>query len=635
MKLMPLLLLFAACGDDASATPQGCQPLLGGADCLLPYPSDYFRSPDPNGYHIAIADAAKVKDMHGHPVDPTTFWQADGFSRVSQIVATLGAPVAHDGLVGILDDYAGSTMPQSRTLLINATTGELIPHYVDVDSRPSKPTRQGIALYPAILLAPKTRYVVALQNIVGADGMPVPAPKGFQKLRDHQVGDDDAALKGIATHFDSDVFPVIVRAGVARGSLQLAWDFTTASDEHPQEDMKNVREQTLAWLDQNQIQVTVDSVEQNTDADVWLRVRGTITGPLFMEDANPGAILHRDASGKVVQNGMATFPYIAQVPMSLMTATTPARALAFGHGFFGSRDEITGAAVRHISDRLQMVVFGIDWWGMSQDDAGKVAYYLAGDPSNIDRFTDRVHQAMANWLVMTAAIRGPLAQQMALQRTGGAGLYDPSTVYFLGISEGHILGSVMCSLNPDITRAVLNVGGASWTHMMFRARPFSGFLGVLDTTLPDGLSEYEFTALARSAMDRIDPAIWAEYLLGGGLPRNPAQRHVLLQIGIGDDEVINPATFLQARILGIPQMAPNAMSGWNLEQKMAPMDSALAVWDFGVDYSYYATPEPLGMENGVHEGLRRLDTVIDQMDQHLRPNGMILNTCGGVCTSAH
>jgi hypothetical protein len=630
MKLWPFLLLFAACGDDGTPAPQGCQPLT--SDCMLPYPSDFFRTPDAKlGQRVALADVAKIHDMHGHLIDPTTFWAADGFSRVPQIVATLDAPVVHDGLVGILDDYTPSTMPQNRTILIEAATGKLIPHYVDVDTRLSKPTRQGIIIYPAVLLAAKTRYIVALQNISGSSGGAVAAPPGFAALRDKK-----SAASGVATHYETDIFPVLEHAGIARANLQLAWDFTTASDEHPQEDLMAVRTQTLAWLAQNQIQVTVDSVDENPSSDIWRTVRGTVTGPLFMSDANPGAVLHRDANGQVAQNGTATFPYIAQIPVSVQTATTPARALAFGHGFFGSRDETVSGKTTHIANRLGVVMFSIDWWGMSVDDAGKVAQDLTGDPSNVDRFTDRVHQAMANWLTMTAAIRGPLASQMALHRTDGSATYDPATVYFLGISEGHILGSVMCAINPDISRAVLHVGGASWTHMMFRARPFQGFLGVLDSVLPDGLSEYEFTALARSGMDRIDPAIWAEHLQGGTLPGNPPERRVLLQIGLGDDEVINPATFLQARILGIPQMSPNRLAGWGLEQKMAPIDgSAIAVWDFGIDLSYYNTPEPLGMENGVHEGVRTLDTAIDMMDMHLRPNGMIVNTCGGVCTSAH
>jgi hypothetical protein len=639
MKLMPLLLLFAACGDDGTAAPQGCQPLLPG-ECMLPYPSDFFRVPDstmPSGFHITLAPVAQPKDLHANVMDPTKFWQPDGFSRVSMILATLQTPVTHDGLVGILDDYAMSQSPQSRTLIIDTTTGELVPHYVDIDPRSTKPAKQPIAIYPAIPLAPTRRYIVSLQGLVGADGRPAPAPEGFRKLRDKQVSEDDKALTGIATHFESDVFPAIIKAGVARGNIQLAWDFSTASDGRTQGDMIDIRQQTLAWLDQNPVTATIDSVDLNPNTDIFRTVRGNITVPLFLESPDPGAKLNRDTTGALKQNGTAQIPFIAQVPVSLMAGTTPGRALAYGHGFFGTRDEATAASTRNIANHLGVVLFSIDWWGMSTPDAGKLAGDITGEAWQAFRFTDRVHQGIANWLVMTAAIRGPLAQKMELHRPDGSALYDPGVVYFLGISEGHILGSVMTSLNPDLTSAVFNVGGASWGHMLFRARPMAPLISLLDNLVSDTLVEYEFIALGRSLLDRIDPAIYAGYLLdGGGLPRNPTQRRVLIQTGLGDDEVINAASFLQARQLGIPQMAPNAYAAWGMEQKMAPMNgSAIAVWDFNIDLSYYDDPVPAMAENGVHEGLRTLTTALDQMDQHLRPNGMIVNTCGGVCTSAH
>src|SRR5262249_16038976 len=148
------------------------------------------------GYRVAIASVAQLKDAHNHPVDPSIVWQSDGFSRVSMIVATLAVPVMHDGLVGIRGDYSTTTNAESHTLLVEANAGTLTPHYADVDWRTSKPTRQGIILYPAVLVKPKTRYVVALQGIVGPDGQVAPAPAGFRKLRDKNVG-DDTALAGI------------------------------------------------------------------------------------------------------------------------------------------------------------------------------------------------------------------------------------------------------------------------------------------------------------------------------------------------------------------------------------------------------------------------------------------------------
>src|SRR5262249_7668835 len=172
--------------------------------------------------------------------------------------------------------------------------------------------------------------------------------------------------------------------------------------------------------------------------------------------------------------------------------------------------------------------------------------------------------------------------------------------------------------------------------MLFRAEPMKPLITLMDTIVPDGLTEYSFIALGRSLLDRIDPAIYAGYLLdGGGLPHNPTQRRVLIQTGLGDDQVINASSFLQARALGLPQMSPNAYAGWGLMQQMAPIDgSAIAVWDFHIDLSYYKDPVPLMMENGVHEGLRKLDSALNMMDQHFRPNGMVMNTCGGICTSA-
>ena len=636
MKLMPLLLLFAACGDDGTPAPEGCQPLLAG-ECMLPYPSDFFRVPDakmPSGFHIALQKVAEPKDNHNVPMDPFTQWQPDGFSKVPLIVATLQVPLSHDGLVGILDDFGMAATPQSRTILLEASSGKLLPHYVDIDTRESKPNRQPLIIYPANPLAARTRYIVALQNITTTDGQTAPAPAGFRKLRDKQV---DGSVTGIAAHYESDIFAPLVAAGIPRGSLQLAWDFTTGSDERAQADMLHVRELTLAWLDANPVQVTVDSVDENPQSDIWRTIKGNITVPLFMENPDAGAKLFRGPDGQVAQNGTTQLPYIANVPVSLMNGTNAGRALAYGHGFFGTRDECNAASTRHIADRLGVTMFCIDWWGMSTPDVGKLAGNITGDAQTTFVFSDRVHQGIANWLVMTAAIRGPLAtQQMGFHRPDGSAVYDPTVIYYLGISEGHILGGVMTALNPDIGRLVLNVGGASWGHMLFRALPMAPLIKLMDTIVPDGLVEYEFIALGRSLLDRMDPVTYAPYLLtGGGLARNPPARHVLIETGLGDDEVINASSFLQARLLGIPQLSPNAYAGWGVPQMQAPLDSAIAVWDFGIDLTYYNDPIPLDMENGVHEGLRKLDTAIDMMDMHLRPGGMIVNTCGGVCTSAH
>jgi len=107
-----------------------------------------------------------------------------------------------------------------------------------------------------------------------------------------------------------------------------------------------------------------------------------------------------------------------------------------------------------------------------------------------------------------------------------------------------------------------------------------------------------------------------------------------MQVGLGDVEVPNLASFLHARALGLAELYPTLGGGsvFGLERVTAPHDgSALAVYDFGVDLDVYrdAVPAPAG--NVVHEGVRRLDAALAQLDAFFLPGGAVINACDGVC----
>ena len=94
------------------------------------------------------------------------------------------------------------------------------------------------------------------------------------------------------------------------------------------------------------------------------------------------------------------------------------------------------------------------------------------------QFAERVPQAMANWIVDNAAIRGPLMSRDLLRPTSGLGVatnsqgqsnagqpvFDGQTNYYLGISQGAILGGTLAALSPDFKQIVLNCGGAAFTQ---------------------------------------------------------------------------------------------------------------------------------------------------------------------------
>ncbi|MHB1844308.1 MAG: hypothetical protein ACYCWW_05675 [Deltaproteobacteria bacterium] len=663
VRALALSLLCLACSKPAPkplpplALPAGCQPLLAGADCFLPYPSDFFRVPDAGtatGYGIRPTGAAKLTEPDGGntpgaSADVTDYRPLDGYSTLPTIVAFLPEPVSPRGFVPLAGDPDASVQPSSNALLVEADTGAAIPTFVDLDPRATDPARQAIVLHPLVGLAYETRYVVLLQGVSGPDGGVLPAPEGFRRLRDEQTA-GDPALGPLQAHYDQAIFPVAEKAGLARGALQLAWDFTTGSEAQVDADMFRVRQLTLAWLAQNTPAVAIGSVTVDPSSTVWLRIEGSVTGPLFSQAVAAGSPLFRGAAGEVEQNGTTSFDFTAQVPASVRDQFGPGRTVAYGHGFFGSREEVTYGNTTEIEQALAAVFFGIDWWGMSTDDVLTVASNLLSAPDATLSFAERVPQAMANWLVMTAAMRGPLLGRPAFRRpqsgegvstdaqgrsNAGQPFYDGQTTNYLGISQGAILGGVLASLSPDFDRICLDVGGAGFTAMMWRAQPFSNFLYFLQQGIPDPLVQQEVTASYQPLFDRIDPQSYAPHVLGAPLPQSPLDRRVLMQNGLGDLEVPNLATFIEARRLGLPELSPNDYPIYGVPEATAPVEgSALQLFDFGIDtQAAYALASPnANDDNGVHESVRVQPAALAQLSAFFTDAGVIENPCdGGVC----
>jgi hypothetical protein len=649
------LVSLSGCGDDgeeAAASPPepslglaaGCQPLLGGEDCFLPYPSSFHDQQDaamPSGVRYAPSGAGKLLNDKGLSADVGDWMPMDGASKTPTLLTLLGSPVSMDGLVGILDPYDRSATLDSPTLLVEADTGTLIPHFVDVDIREKEPERQALVITPLVGLKAKTRYVAAVRRVKGPDGALAKTPEGFRRLRDRA---NDPELAPLLARHEEVVFPPLTKLGVDRGELQIAWDFTTGSDELTGRDLLRVRELTLEWLGKNSPEVTVDSVEElPDDPKVWRTIRGKVKVPLFTEDDRPGSPLHRGPDGAVAQKGEAQVEYVARIPRSIRDRFAPGLPLAFGHGFFGSRDEAVGGACTEMANTLAMVFVSIDWWGMSAEDVGGVAENLAGKPSHALLFTDRLHQAMANWTAVTAAMRTVFPTKEAFRRpadgqpgaskdaqgnsNAGAPVFDPARVSFLGISQGHILGGTLAAFNPDLGRIALNVGGASLTQMMFRARPFGSFLAILAGGMKAPFLQRKYAASMQPLFDRIDPAFWAQRVLAEPLPGSPPDRRVLQQAGIGDVQVPNSGSFLHARLLGLPQITPTPSPVFGLPQTAGPVigGSAFALYDFGVSPEVYRDPVGAPKENPVHNDLRLRPDALEQLDLFFREDRIVVS----------
>jgi hypothetical protein len=609
--------------------PEGCNPIAHmpgiDGDCLLPFPSDFYRK---DAARVAIPQRAGLVDKKGNAIDLLALHPPNGYSPGAQILALFPEGIDDSNLVGASADLTASLADGSATVIVDEQ-GKRILHLAELDPRVDDDTRRALLIRPLVRLKDGARYVVAIRGLRGKNGALLAPREGFRRVRDGQAS-GDSVLAPLTARYHADVFAPLEKAGVAKADLQLAWDFTVRSRDDVTRDMVAVRKQTIAFFAGNMPKLAVVEQKDDPDKHTARRLELTIEVPMFLANTEPMAKLHRDANGAIAQNGTTKVPFTVWLPKSVAARPAngpPARLMQFGHGFFGQRSEVEDF-INQLADERGFVVVAADWWGMSASDKTPIADALASNMNGALAFTDRVHQAVANLIAI--ALAAPSLAALPELALGPKPLFSGSP-YFYGISMGHILGGTYFAMSPTIERAVLGVGGADWSLMMFRARPFVAFLAFVALAVPDKLDQQKFAALAQSELDRIDPLVYAP-LIGEPLDGAPKQRRVLMQIGIGDAAVPNLASHLHARALGLSLLTPSPRAIALLPTATAPFDgSAMVEFDFGIKPLPDAKAIPPVDDTKAHEAVRRLAAAKEQLDRFLRPDGKIEATCQGPC----
>jgi len=243
--------------------------------------------------------------------------------------------------------------------------------------------------------------------------------------------------------------------------------------------------------------------------------------------------------------------------------------------------------------------------------------------------TERLLQGIVNTLVLTRTFAGVCSDIPEL-RIGRRDALDPADRYFIGISQGSILGTTTASLSLDIERFVLNVGGISFPTMMRRSTNFTVFEVIFTLGYDDKRTRDLIAVMSASLWDAAEPATYASHLLADPLPGTlPFPKRILYQIGRDDAQVPNVASDMAARTIGLPLLSPSAYEPWNVPSAAPPLDSAYVVYDV------HAEPQPLGSvpyhDTETHETVRRLDAVQMQMDAFMQPDGQVQSFCDGPC----
>lgn len=643
-----LLILTAGCDGDSSVdagavTDAGSEPppdplradceALNPEYCALPFPSDYWLADDPTtrtGHRLAVGQttlpAANVRRKL--PIEPGPINERDGWSVNASILAFLPGATA-TGLPSPVT-IARSLEDDSPTVLLDAATGERVPHFSEIDESVLDPqTDRTFIIRPVVPLAHSTRYIVAVRSVVDASGGLVPPPAPFAALRDGGDSGVDT-IEARRDHFE-EIFTTLEGHGVARDDLQLAWDFTTGSLENDTAWLVTARDRALAAVGPGGPDFRIDTIEELTmeeDANIARRVHGTMTVPLFLDQPEAGAVLNLDGDGLPAQNGTAEYPFLVNVPRSA-TPDTPVQPLQFGHGLLGSRIQANAGYLSRIANEHGFAVFAVNWIGMAEDDIAEITRSLSnGTLQGWRTVPERGVQGIVNFMLAMRMMLGGFAEHPDML-VGGRPIIDTSAGYYIGASQGGIFGGTLMSVSTDVTRGVLAVPGQPYQLLLNRSVDFDPYVSLQRIAFDDGPDIQVGLSYMQLLWDRAEPGSFTRHIRQDLFEGTPAHE-VLIMAAIGDHQVTTLGAHVMARAIGAQTIAPQTRAIWGIEEATPPhMGSGIVEYDFGLPPEP-TTNVPLREGDDPHNDLAGVPEALDMAVEFMR-TGAIDQVCDGVC----
>src|SRR5690606_6227623 len=155
-------------------------------------------------------------------------------------------------------------------------------------------------------------------------------------------------------------------------------------------------------------------------------------------------------------------------------------------------------------------------------------------------------QGMINHVALVQMARGPMAQQLFVRppddaNAPGESLVDPDRMYWYGISQGGLMGTTVCGIDPVIRRCVVQANALNYSLMLERSLDWPTYGTILEGAYGDPLVVALMLNLLQQSWDRTEPVVVADVITGEGFPDTPPKQ-LLMQVAIGDDEVANVAS---------------------------------------------------------------------------------------------
>ncbi len=282
------------------------------------------------------------------------------------------------------------------------------------------------------------------------------------------------------------------------------------------------------------------------------------------------------------------------------------------------------------------------------------------DMNQFNKLADRLQQGVLNGLFLARLMHHPdgLGTHPAFQDGDGVNpgdsVIDTSDVHYIGASQGGIVGGPLTALSPDFIQSALIVGGMNYSTLLTRSSNWDTYGTIFNANYDDELIRPLILNIVQMLWDRGESNGYAHVMTDNPPPNTP-QHNLTLHVALGDHQVSNFASDVQARTNGLktpaggidPMRWPDYEDLWNIPRIGADeypyRGSAIIYWDAG---PYRLNPSNTSQDIGTgtppyenvppnddwedpHGAPRGAEGPISMMNTFLQPNGYIEDACNG------
>lgn len=539
----------ASTGLDSTGEPPPAQceglthmvydPMAGQLDA---YPDDFYTVADdtPTGRRVDLRLGENV----------TLTGTAQTFVRVFDAASTLdgfGTTAAlylqFDGLIDgstLPASGEGNGTPEASVVLMRLDVDPPVPVDFEWDLVPEDPgeTHTTLVMRPLVPLADTARYGVAVKSTLldAAGDCVAPSATMVELLAGTATPELDVAAQGVA-----DVVAAMQALGGIDSETELsgAFAFTT---QHTVDDSAEIATQIRAGgapsYQPNGPCVDVDPMAP------YLQCDGSFTADDYTVD---GIV---DES--LTPQGQYDIPVVVYVPK---VGTAPFPTMIYGHGLGGDRFQASGLADFAALDGMAVVAIDAPKHGNHPDPPGfnPVLDFFGlsldlSDPLDALALRDNFRRAgydklqLHQMLLAGVDLSGSPAPEL-----------DPSSLHYLGVSLGGLMGPQLAAFAPELGTTIFIVPGAQVTSIVAEGDQFSVVIDIFAGMATDG-ELARFFPLLQGVIDRGDPGTFAPWV-GTRLPGfDDASPQILVQMVLDDDTVPNVANTYFARSVGVPHV---------------------------------------------------------------------------------